>query len=372
MNITHVEVICLNLPEKEDIADSSQDAVIVKVHTDEGIIGIGEIDSHPPIVKAIVEASMSHRDSHGVAELLIGEDPFDREKLWQKVYKKTTHYGRRGVAIQVMGGIDIALWDIIGKACNKPIHKLLGGCFRDKLEAYASTLFPEDPREIVKMIVDFVEKGYRGVKFGWGAFGREAGKDIELVKAAREAVGREIKLLVDAGEQWDASTAIERAKKLEEYNPFFLEDPLSPDDIDGYAKLTRATVLRIAAGEAETTRFAYRDLMEKGNVDVIQPDVTRVGGILEAQKIAWMAYDRGVMFVPHAWSTDILVAATLHLLAAIPQESLLEFCVSNSPLKKDLLLEPFNIDKEGFIGVPEKPGLGIELNEEVIERFSRH
>jgi L-alanine-DL-glutamate epimerase-like enolase superfamily enzyme len=351
------------VPEKKDIADSSQDAVVVKVHTDEGIVGIGEIDSHPPIVKAIVEAFMSHRDSHGVAELLVGEDPFDRERLWQKVYKKTTHYGRRGVAIQVMGGIDIALWDIIGKACNKPIHKLLGGCFRNRLQAYASTLFPEDPREIVKMIVSFVEKGYKGVKFGWGAFGQEAGKDIELVKAAREAVGEEIKLMVDAGEQWDASTAIERAKRLEEYNPFFLEDPLSPDDIDGYAKLTRATALRIAAGEAETTRFPYRDL--------IQPDVTRVGGISEAQKIAWMAFDRGVMLVPHAWSTDILVAATLQLLAAIPQESLLEFCVSNSPLKRDLLLEPFQIDKEGFVTVPERPGLGIELNEGILEKFSK-
>jgi L-alanine-DL-glutamate epimerase-like enolase superfamily enzyme len=371
MKITEVEAICLNLPEKKDIADSSQDAVIVKVHTDEGIVGIGEIDSHPPIVKAILEAPMSHRDSHGVVELLVGEDPFDRERLWQKVYKKITHYGRRGVGIQVMGGIDIALWDIAGKACNRPIHKLLGGCFRDKLPAYASALFPEDPREIVKMIVGFVGKGFKGVKFGWGAFGREADRDIELVKAAREAVGEEIKLLVDAGEQWDASTAIERAKKLEEYNPFFLEDPLSPDDIDGYAKLTRATALRIAAGEAETTRFPYRDLIEKGNVDVIQPDVTRVGGISEAQKIAWMACDRGVMFVPHAWSTDILVAATLHVLAALPQESLLEFCVSNSPLKRDLLLEPFGIDNDGFVKVPEKPGLGIELNEEIIEKFSK-
>jgi L-rhamnonate dehydratase len=371
MKITEVEAICLNLPEKKDIADSSQDAVIVKVHTDEGIVGIGEIDSHPPIVKAILEAPMSHRDSHGVVELLVGEDPFDRERLWQKVYKKITHYGRRGVGIQVMGGIDIALWDIAGKACNRPIHKLLGGCFRDKLPAYASALFPEDPREIVKMIVGCVGKGFKGVKFGWGAFGREADRDIELVKAAREAVGEEIKLLVDAGEQWDASTAIERAKKLEEYNPFFLEDPLSPDDIDGYAKLTRATALRIAAGEAETTRFPYRDLIEKGNVDVIQPDVTRVGGISEAQKIAWMACDRGVMFVPHAWSTDILVAATLHVLAALPQESLLEFCVSNSPLKRDLLLEPFGIDNDGFVKVPEKPGLGIELNEEIIEKFSK-
>lgn len=371
MKISKVEIICLNLPEKKDIADSSQDAVLVKVHTDEGIVGIGEIDSHPFIAKAIVEAPMSHRDSHGVADLLIGEDPFDREKLWQKVYKKTTHYGRRGIAIQVIGGIDIALWDLIGKACGKPIYKLLGGCFRNKVQAYASALFPEDSREIVKKVVSFVEQGFKGVKFGWGAFGQEAGKDIQLVKAAREAVGEEIKLMVDAGEQWSASTAIERARKLEEYNPFFLEDALSPDDIDGYAKLTRATSLRIAAGEAYTTRFPYRDLIEKGNIDVVQPDVTRVGGISEAQKIAWMVQDLGVMFVPHSWSTDILVAATLHLLAAIPQESLLEFCISNSPLKNDLILEPFSIDKEGFVKVPEKPGLGIELNEEIIKKYSK-
>ena len=192
------------------------------------------------------------------------------------------------------------------------------------------------------------------------------------MKAARETVGESVKLMVDAGEQWDASTAIESARRLEEYAPFFLEDPLSPDDIDGYAKLTGTTALRVAAGEALTTRFPFRDLMEKGNVHVVQPDVTRVGGISEAQKIAWMAYDRGVMFVPHAWSTDILVAATLHLLAAIPQESLLEFCVSESPLKADLLVEPFSIDKEGFIKVPERPGLGIELNEETVERYSTY
>jgi len=371
MKITEVELICLNLPEKKEIADSSQDAVVVKVHTDEGIIGVGEIDSHPSIVKAVVEAPMSHRDSHGVAELLVGEDPFDREVLWQKVYKKTAHYGRRGIAIQVIGGIDIALWDIVGKVCGKPIYKLLGGCFRNKVQAYASALFPEDPREIVKQIANYVEIGFKGVKFGWGAFGLETSKDIQLVKAAREAVGKDIKLMVDAGEQWDASTAIERARKLEEYNPFFLEDVLSPDDLNGYAKLTRATSLRIAAGEAETTRFPYRDLIEKGNVDVIQPDVTRVGGISEAQKIAWMAHDRGVMFIPHCWSTDILVAATLQLLAAIPQESLLEFCVTNKPLRKNLIVEPFSISKEGFVKVPEKPGLGIELNEEIIKKYSR-
>lgn len=372
MKITEVEVICLNLPQKKDIADSSQDAVLVKVHTDEGIVGVGEIDSHPSIAKAVVEAPMSHRDSHGVSELLVGEDPFDREKLWHKIYKKTAHYGRRGVLIQVIGGIDIALWDIIGKACNKPIYKLLGGGFRNKIPAYASALFPEDPREIVKKVVSFVEKGFKGVKFGWGAFGLQVGKDIELVKAAREAVGEEIKLMVDAGEQWDVSTAIERAKKLEEYNLFFLEEPLSPDDIDGYAKLTKATTLRIAAGEAETTRFPYRDLMEKAKLDVVQPDVSRVGGISEAQKIALIAYDRGVMFIPHCWSTDILIAATLQLLAAIPQESFLEFCAPDSPLKDDLLLNPFKIDENGVVKIPDKPGLGIELNEEIIKKYSQY
>jgi len=371
MKITQVELICLNLPEKKEIADSSQDAVVVKVHTDEGITGIGEIDSHPSVVKAVVEASMSHRDSHGVAELLIGEDPFDREVVWQKVYRKTMHYGYRGVAIQVIGGIDIALWDIIGKACGRPIYKLLGGCFRNKLQAYASALFPKDPREIVKQIVRYVDQGFKGVKFGWGAFGLEAGEDVELVKAARKAVGDEIKLMVDAGEQWSASTAIERAHKLEKYTPFFLEDALSPDDLDGYAKLTRSTSLRIAAGEAYTTRFPYRDLIEKGNIDVVQPDVARVGGISEAQKIALMAHDRGVMCIPHSWSTDISVAATLHVLASSPQESLLEFCVADTPLRRNLITEPFTIDKEGFVKVPEQPGLGIELNEEVVKKYSK-
>ena len=214
MKITEVELICLNLPEKKDIADSSQDAVVVRVHTDEGIVGIGEIDSHPAIVKAVIEAPLSHRDSHGIAELLIGQDPFDREVLWQKVYKKTRHYGHRGVAIQVMGGIDIALWDIIGKSCGKPIYKLLGGCFRNKVEAYASALFPEDPKEIVEQTANYVEQGFRGIKYGWGASGRHKGKDFKLVEATREAAGEDTRLMVHVGEQWDVSTDIERARNL--------------------------------------------------------------------------------------------------------------------------------------------------------------
>lgn len=370
MKITKIDVKYLNLPKKEDIADSSQDAVIIKIYTDEGITGISEIDSHPEVVKAIIMAKMSHRDSCGVEELLIGEDPFDREKIWSKIYKKTAHYGRRGALVQVWGGIDIALWDIIGKACGKPIYKLLGGGFWDKAEAYASTLFPKEPKEIVRQIVELVNKGFKGVKFGWGAFGIDAQKDIELVRSAREAVGDNIKLMVDAGEQWDLSTAVERAKKLEKYNLYFLEDVLSPDDIEGYAKLTKLTSLRISTGEAETTRFPFKDLIERANVDIIQPDVTRVGGISETMKIAWMALDKGVRVIPHIWSTDILVAASLHVLAALPQEPILEFCVVENDIRNNLILEPLKIDKNGFVAVPQKPGLGIELNEDIIEKYA--
>ena len=369
MKITDIETIVLHLPRKENKADSSQDAVIIRVHTDAGIVGIGETDTHPTIAKAIIEAPFSHSDSQGMRDILIGEDPFNIDKLWKKVYKATAHYGRRGALIQVLGGIDIALWDIVGKATKVPVCKLLGGRFRDTIRAYASALFPQTRQALIEMAQAIVERGFTAVKFGWGGFGKDVSSDMELVAAVRKAVGPDVMLMVDGGECMDVAGATERAKRLEVFDVFWFEDPLRPDDLSSYAKLTRESPVRIAAGEAETTHYPYKDLMEKGGLDIVQPDLARVGGISEAKQIAQMAYDRGVLCVPHCWSTGIVIAATLHFLAAYPQDSFLEFCITDSPLRNDLTVQPMEIDQDGMLAVPDGPGLGIELNEEVMERY---
>jgi L-rhamnonate dehydratase len=370
MKITDIKCITLRLPNKLDIADSSRDTVIIKVFTDEGIIGIGEADTHPEIAKAIINASWSHGDSHGIKDCIIGEDPFDVQKIWDKVYRKTAHYGRRGILIEVLGGIDIALWDIMGKATGKPIYKLLGGSFRNKVQAYVSTLFPYSKKEdVMKKTETFVEKGFKAIKFGWGIFGKEFKEDIELVRAIRDLVGDDIYLMVDGGECMNASEAIKRAKALEEFNVYWFEDPLLLDDLNGYAKLTKESPVKIALGEAETTHYPFERLINLG-IDIIQPDISRVGGISECMKIIQMADDKGVLPVIHLWKTGISIAAALHVLAAMKQDSFLEFCITDSPLLNDLTVEKFDIDKEGMVCVPNKPGLGIELNDEIVEKYA--
>jgi L-rhamnonate dehydratase len=369
MRITDVEAIPLRLPVVTDAADSTQDALVVRVHTDEGITGIGEVDASPLVIKAIIDAPKSHQIANGLRALLMGENPLEPARLWDRMYEGTMFFGRRGAAVMAMSGVDIALWDILGKATGQPVYRLLGGGYRDKIRAYASTLMPETPEDAGREAERWAARGFRAIKMGWGGFGRGIESDTALVAAARRAVGPQVELLLDLGFRWEREQALAAARRLEEYRPFWFEEPFLPDSLERYAQLADAVETRVAAGEENTARWEFLDLIDRGRVDVIQPDVARAGGLTECRRIAWLAADRGRPVVPHAWSTGIVKAASLHLIASIPNALFLEFCIWDSPLNLELVQPPFAIDANGDVAIPQGPGLGVDLDEDVIARY---
>jgi L-alanine-DL-glutamate epimerase-like enolase superfamily enzyme len=368
MKITDVEAMILSLPEIRERTDGSQDMLLVKVSTDAGIVGYGEVDSSPLVAKSLIDAPISHTISRGLRHLVIGEDPFEYEYTWHRMYNGSIYHGRRGAAIQAISGIDLALWDIMGKALGMPVYKLLGGGFRKEVRAYASALFGDDLAHTAEKVRRHVDQGFTAVKMGWEPMGQDADYDVQLVKTMRQAAGPKVDILIDAGLCWDAKTAIQMAKRFQEYDIFWLEEPLHPDNLEGYRRLAGSVDVRIAAGEEESSRASFIDLMDRGQIDVVQVDVTRVGGLTEAKKIAYLAHDRGLPCINHSFTTDLNIAASLHLLASIPNAILLEFCVEESPLRTQLAQEPIQVI-DGRVKVPEAPGLGVELNEEVIARY---
>lgn len=369
LKITDVEALYVRLPQVKEQCDSGQDALIVKITTDAGIVGYGEVDSHPLAVKGCIEGPFSHTATTGLKHVLIGEDPFRTEYLWHKMYRANIYSGRRGIAIHAMSGIDLALWDIKGKALGLPVWKLLGGGFVKTLRPYASSLFGATPAETGERARRFVGQGFTAVKFGWDPMGQDAKTDVALVREARNGLGPDVDLMIDAGLVFDAKTAIQRARAFEQYDPFWFEEPLMPDDYEGYAKLSAASTLRIAAGEEESERKSFLQLMDVGKVDVVQVDLTRCGGFTEAMKIASLAADRGLPVVNHGFTTYLNVAAALHFLASVPNTlGLLEFVVEEGTTLRHALSEPIRA-VDGRVAVPEAPGLGLAINEEGLAKF---
>src|SRR5712692_4851706 len=369
MKITDVEAIYLRQPQVKEQCDSGQDALIVRVSTDAGITGIGEVDSAPLAVKGAIEGPFSHTTASGLRELVIGEDPFQTEYLWYKMYRKNTYGGRRGVGLHAMSGIDLALWDIKGKALGQPVWKLLGGGFHKRLRAYASSLFGRTPAETAERARRFRDRGFTAVKFGWDPMGQDEKTDIALVREARRGLGDDADLMIDAGLVWDAKTALQRARAFSEHNIFWLEEPLRPDDYDGYRRLAEATEVRIAAGEEESERKSFLELMDRGRIDIVQVDLTRVGGFTEAMKVASLAVDRGVPVVNHGFTTYINVAAALHFLNSIPNSFILEFVVEEQTTLRDHITRQKFVAQDGYLEIPEAPGLGVDLNEEGIAKY---
>ena len=249
MKITHVICQVLRIESVEAKTAGTQDTVIIRIRTDEGLEGIGEADASPEVVKSIIDAPYSHTIACGLREILIGEDPLDTDRIWSKMYRRTMYYGRRGVAITAMAGVDLALWDLKGKALNQPIWRLLGGRHHDRIPAYASILFGRDGSETREIAQRWREAGYGAIKFGWEPMGENEALDIELVRGGREGIGGENTLLIDAGCVWDARTALRRAEAFNDYEIGWLEEPLEQDDIDGYAWLRDRSPVLIAAGE---------------------------------------------------------------------------------------------------------------------------
>src|SRR5262245_7049764 len=237
MKITRVEPIHLRLPEVNERCDGSQETLVVKVHTDAGLVGVGEVDSSSLVARAIIEAPLSHKICRGLAECVLGQDPFEIDRLVHRMVEGSIYYGRQGAAIQAMSGVEIALWDIVGKAVGRPVYQLLGGGFRKIFRAYASILFCDSPSETEKTARRLAGLGYRAVKFGWGPMGQSEEGDIAHVRAARTGLGPGIELMVDAGLCWDTATALRRARQFEQFNLTWLEEPLHPDNVQGYAKL---------------------------------------------------------------------------------------------------------------------------------------
>jgi L-rhamnonate dehydratase len=368
MKITHVEATILKLSNISSAADGTQDDLIITVETDEGIVGYGEVDTAPLVGKAIIDAYMSHGTCYGLREVVVGADPFDYEQIWLDMYAKTYYYGRMGPVMHVMSGIDMALWDIMGKVTGKPVHKLLGGSYSNKVRAYASALMPENKEEVTKMVERLTVKGFTAIKFGWGPLGYNVHFDLELIRAARKAAGDSVEIMIDIGKRYRLKSAMYLAKALEQLNIYWLEEPLPAEDYVGYRELTKSTTMRIATGEEESGRLAFSRLINETHIDVVQPDISRCGGLTEAKKIAMLAADHNILCVPHAFKTGVLVAASIHLIAAIPHAPFLEFSVTESAIRKELLTVPF-VQKDGYVDVPQLPGLGIELNPEVIKKY---
>ena len=373
MKITKVEAIELRLPEPElvgygEMASPAGNTLIVKIHTDEGIVGIGEVESSARVAKAVIEAPASMVMASGLGRLLVGMNPLDIGVINEKLYQSSFYYGRRGVVVHTIGGIDIALWDIAGKYYNQPIHQLLGGAFRKKVRAYASVLFGKDGNETAEIGKKWVDKGFTAVKFGWKPMGESEKLDLELVEGARRGVGDENDVVIDAGCCWDTMTAIRRAHQFEEYGILWLEEPLNQDNLEGYRKLTNVSKIPIAAGEGHCGRYEFRDLLERGGVHLAQVDLAR-NGFSEAVRVADLAEDHSLKVINHFWTTGINLAAGLHWLASRKSAFICEYGVEDTPIRWDVTKQRMEIDSDGFVHVPEGPGLGVDLNEDIIEKY---
>ncbi len=369
MKITGVEVISLSVPLKKPNADAininlGKGAILVKIYTDEGITGIGEAQapySSPLIIKAAIEKNLR--------QYLIGENPFNRERIWEKLYRATTRFGRKGAVIAAISAVDIAIWDILGKSLEMPIYRLLGG-YRDEVRAYASAGFYMESKtvdDLAKEMAQFPKQGFTAVKM---KIGRDPALDLERVRAVREGIGEETALIVDANAAWTVKTAIRFSKEIGKYNILFFEEPVSQEDVEGHAKVTSSIDIPTATGEQEYTRYGFADLIVNRAVDIVQPDAVTAGGISEVYKIAISASAQHMLCSPHNFASPIAFAANLHLIASIPNGFIVEFdTTEENPLRYELISEPFKIDGRGFVKLPTKPGLGVELNEKTISKY---
>ena len=309
---------------------------------------------------------------------VIGKDPFDVEAIWEDLYNRVKDYGTTGMAISAISGIDIALWDIMGRAVNKPVHKLIGGAYRNEVIPYATGLYFIDMNRLVEEAVEealeFKNDGFRAIKMKIGL--GDLKLDAKRVGAVRKAIGPDVKLAVDANHCFSVPNAIKLGRMLEEHDILWFEEPISPEDHDGYVEVTRALDMAVAGGENDFTRWGFRDVISRKAMDIVQPDLCAAGGFSECRKIATLASAFGVECVPHAWGSAIGLAATVQFLAALPDQPpafrpmppMLEFEQTPNPLRDHLAKEPIE-QKKGIVKVPGGPGLGIEIDREVLKKY---
>lgn len=367
MKITAVEAIVLRLPEVNAACDGTQDTCLIRIDTDEGVTGWGEVDSCPTVVKAVVDAPLSHQICNGLANVLVGQDPIELDACTEKMDEAVNYYGRVGVGSHAMAGVNLALWDIAGKAADKPVYQLLGGPMKTRFRAYCSILFGDTPEETGELGRKFSAEGFTAVKFGWGPMGESEESDIAHIREARKGVGEDVDVLIDAGQVWDWQTALLRARQFEEFRPFWIEEPLHPQDIEGFARLTAESPIPIATGEAESRPQDFARLVTEGGLDWIQPDPGRCG-ISTFVEAGRFAHEHNAKVCNHSFKSGITIAASLHGLASVPQGEIFEYCMTDSPLRHDITHETFDV-VDGYVSLPEGPGLGVTINQDTIERY---
>ncbi len=306
-------------------------------------------------------------------KMILGEDPFNIEKIWRKLYVQSAHYGRRGVIATIISGIDIALYDVIGKILQRPVYDLIGGKYRTKFKAYASGGMAKSVDSLAEEALGYISKGYFGFKVRIG--NEDPEEDIELIQELRKRVGPKPALLVDAGQcytnfPWTYDTAYRVCKKLENCDLFWLEEPLHPDDVEGFKRLTANTSIPIVAGENEFTRYGFAPLITGHAVDMIQPDVTRSGGISECKRIAAIASAHHMRMAPHIFGSGVGFMANMHFMASEPEAFIMEHDQTLNPLREELLIKPI-LYKNGYVElIQDLPGLGVELKEETIKKYA--
>ena len=388
MKITDIECHVLLVPDvRTDATSSAQDDIVVFIHTDEGITGIGESDVNPWIARACIEAPSTHSMGLSLKEMLLGENPLNTEKIWKKLYVGSCMNGRRGAVINAIGAIDMALWDIKGKAAGKPVWQLLGGTPRDSIQPYASLQpngksFEEYRDSLVEWVLHAKTIGFKAAKLEITLFGpynhsgmKESDEKVtEVLAYCRKAVGNNFTLMVDVQYAWNsAERALATIQEWKEFDVYFLETPLWIDDLEGYARMHEESGIQIAAGEWQTTRYEFRDLMDTGKVDIAQPDIGRVGGLTEAMKVCDMAAARQRKIIPHCWKTGISISASAHLAAITPHCPFFEYLpaeLTDSKLRQELVQDELKL-VNGKLAIPQKPGLGIEINMDALKHFKQ-
>lgn len=338
---------------------------LVAVQTDEGLTGLGSVFTSDHLVRGALKL---------IEPLLLGENALEPERVTEKLHQHTFWQGRGGSVTHTISGVDIALWDLLGQATGQPVGRLLGGRYRERVRPYASVLM-EEPQPLAERLRAIKAKGFRAFKIGWGPFGRHSNSlDEAIVSAAREAIGADSLLMVDAGGSdafWSQGYkwALRSAEMLAAHDVAWFEEPLAPDALHDYVRLRSNSRVPIAGGEVLTRRQSFQPWLEAGAFDIVQPDVTKVGGISEERRIAWMAREHGVRFIPHGWNTAVGLAADLQLASAFPDTDLVEY-LNGSPFIDEIVANPWRLDADGMLAIPDSPGLGLKLNRDAVAKYT--